>query len=394
MRIGLLTTSFPRHEGDPSGSFVLGFGRALEARGHTVEVLAPEPHEGVLPHLSGVDLRWVPYLRPRTLSRTFYGAGVPDNLRRDPRAWLGLIPFSVELARAARGRVSGWDALVSHWALPSALAAAHARGKRPHLAVFHSADLHLLEQLPGRRALARAIASGATSLLFVAPEHRARFLDLLPPLVRSDASGRAHVCPMGVEPKTALGERRGALRKRLGFEHFTILSMGRLVSIKGLSLAIAAVARQTHMELVVAGDGPEREALGDMARRLGARTRFVGLLAGADKAAHIEAADAFVLPSRREASGREEGVPTALLEAMVGGLAVVASRTGGIPSVVVDEDNGLLTPPSDADALRAALHRIEKDDKLRRRLGRRAAKTGARYTWPELAPNLEALLTG
>jgi len=126
MRIGVLTTSFPRTDDDISGSFVLGFARELAARGHTLEVLAPEPAERVAaPQLPGVSTHWVPYLRPRSLQRTFYGAGVPDNLRRDARAWLGVVPFPLALLRACAARESRWDALISHWALPCALVAGH-----------------------------------------------------------------------------------------------------------------------------------------------------------------------------------------------------------------------------------------------------------------------------
>ena len=117
MRIGLLTTSFPRAERDVAGTFVLGFARALVAEGHSVEVLAPEPAEGgVAPAWPGIDVRWVPYLRPRSLERTFYGAGVPDNLHADPRAWLGLAPFSVALLATASLRARRWEAYLSRWA--------------------------------------------------------------------------------------------------------------------------------------------------------------------------------------------------------------------------------------------------------------------------------------
>lgn len=392
MRVGLLTTSFPTHCDDPSGVFVLGFARALVGLGHEVHVLAPEAAAGTAPVFDdGVHVEWVPYLRPRPLERTFYGAGVPDNLRRDPRAWLGLAPFSVQLARAARRRSPSWDALVSHWALPSALAAAAARGPRPHLAVFHSADLFALERLPFRSRVARRIASGATSLLFVSPGHRKRFLDLLPALARSEAAGRAHVCPMGIEPARAPAVDRRALRKRLGFDRFTVLALGRLVPIKGLDSAIRALAGQ-DIELVLAGVGPERRALTDLGRKVGTRLRFVGHVGGDVKSDYLAAADAFVLPSRPEANGRDEGVPTALLEALAVGLPVVASRTGGIPSIIDDEKNGLLVPPRDTAGLTAALGRLAEDRNLRRRLARGAIKTGALYTWPELAPNLGALL--
>ena len=103
MRIGLMTTSFPRVEGDAAGSFVLGFARALAARGHALSVLAPEPPERMpKPQFDDIDLTWLPYLLPRAWQRTFYGAGVPDNLRRDPRAWLGPLPFTTQLYRHAR----------------------------------------------------------------------------------------------------------------------------------------------------------------------------------------------------------------------------------------------------------------------------------------------------
>src|SRR5712671_261102 len=70
MRVGMLTTSFPRFEHDSAGTFVLGMARALAARGHEVEVLAPEPREAApVPSWPGVWVEYVPYLRPRALQR-------------------------------------------------------------------------------------------------------------------------------------------------------------------------------------------------------------------------------------------------------------------------------------------------------------------------------------
>jgi hypothetical protein len=81
VRVGLLTTSYPRSQGDVAGSFVQGFARALADQGHAVEVLSPEPAEsGALARsfTPGVSVTWVPYLRPRSLQRTFHGAGSTD----------------------------------------------------------------------------------------------------------------------------------------------------------------------------------------------------------------------------------------------------------------------------------------------------------------------------
>jgi glycosyltransferase involved in cell wall biosynthesis len=82
-----------------------------------------------------------------------------------------------------------------------------------------------------------------------------------------------------------------------------------------------------------------------------------------------------VLASAPTRSGKREGIPVALMEAMSAGLPVVASRTGGIPELVHHERNGLLVPPADPDALADALERLAKDSALRERMGRAGRET-------------------
>ena len=393
MRLGLLTTSFPRSERDVAGAFVLGFAQALVTRGHAVEVLAPEPAEGgVAPSWPGIEVRWVPYLRPRALERTFYGAGVPDNLQHDPRAWLGLAPFSLALLSAAARGMQRWDAVVSHWALPCALVAGSLRGARSHLAVLHSADVHVLARLPLRARLAQRIADGATALLFSSPALRDTFLGLLAPVPRAAVAGRCHVSPMGIDPLTEPSAPRRALRRAQALDDFSVLSLGRLVPVKGTDDAVRAVAPLDETSLLIAGDGPERANLARLAEGCGARARFLGLVTGQAKRDLFAAADAFVLASRVLPSGRTEGTPTALLEAMAAGLPVVATNVGGVASVVAHERNGLLVAPGDVPGLTRALERLRTDPALRRKRSRAATPTAALYTWPALAPHLDALL--
>jgi glycosyltransferase involved in cell wall biosynthesis len=390
MKIGLLTTSFPRREADVPGAFVLGFARALQARGHSIEVLAPSPGAEFVapPQFQGVDVHWVRYLAPRRLERSFYGAGVLDNLRRDPRAALGLAPFVAALTLQAARRARGWDAVVSHWALPCGLIAG-LLGPR-HLAVLHSADVFVLERLPLRAQLARQIARGADQLLFASRALRTRFLALLPTVARAEIGARCHVCAMGIEPRTPVAPRV-QLREQLGLQRFSVLSMGRLIALKGVEHAIDALAAQPEVELIVAGDGPVRPWLEQRARHARARVRFVGEIHGATKDAWLGAADAFVLPSRVLPSGRSEGMPGVILEAMDHGLPVIASAVGGVSDVVEHERNGLLVPPEDAAALAAAIGRLA-DGKLRAALGREGRRTAAQYYWSELGPRIEALL--
>ncbi len=388
-RIGLLTTSYPRYEGDVAGVFVRGFARALALRGHHIEVLAPEP----LPssgHSSLCDERisitHVPYA-PRALTRTFYGAGVPDNLR-DPRAWPGLFTFPASLLRAVRARERAWDGLVSHWALPSALVAGFVRSGRPHLAVLHSADMHLMRRLPWRERWARAVANGATQLLF----SNARLRNDLLSWVGDDASGalapRTHVSPMGIDD-AALYDRVSA-RETTGARSFVLLSLGRLVPIKGLSDAIEALRQTRDVELWIAGDGPMRSELERRARH--ANVRFFGHVHGQRKAELFSAADAFVAPSRELPSGRTEGMPTALLEAARAGLPIIASDVGGVGEVFRHQESALLVEPSDASAIAGAIDRLERDRELCNSLGRSARAIGERHLWSALGPRFEELL--
>jgi len=395
VRIGLITTSFPREEGDIPGTFVLGFARALVARGHTFEVLAPEPHEArydPAPSWQGIELRWVRYL-PRELQRTFYGAGVLDNFRRDPRAWLGPLPFVASMLAAAAQRAQGWDAVVSHWALPSALIAGQVRGTRRHLAVLHSADVHLIERLPASKLLADRVARSADTLLFSSRDLRRRFLACLDPMARIEVSARAHVSAMGIVPHVPVERDRETLRAELSLSGCVVLSLGRLVPIKGVDTLIRAVARQPELSLVVAGDGPERSSLQALAASLGANVRFVGEVRDQEKRAWLEAADLFVLPSRKLSSGRTEGMPITLLEAMGAGLPVVATQSGGLADLIEHEENGLLVASDDVAGLRAAILRM-RDPALRERLALNARETAEDYAWPALAPRFEALLFG
>jgi glycosyltransferase involved in cell wall biosynthesis len=99
-----------------------------------------------------------------------------------------------------------------------------------------------------------------------------------------------------------------------------------------------------------------------------------------------------VLASRVLGSGRTEGTPTALVEAMSAGLPVVATDVGGVGALLTHERNGLLVPPGDPSALAAALAHLRDDAALRRRLARAGKKTAAQLTWQALAPHLDALV--
>lgn len=135
-----------------------------------------------------------------------------------------------------------------------------------------------------------------------------------------------------------------------------LLTVALQVPVKGLDILLEALGRLPAeaplWNLDLAGDGPERESLERRAAALGLlpRVRFCGMLSRAEVALRMRAADLFVLPSL------SENLPCVLQEALASGLPVVASRVGGIPEFI-GEQQGELVPPGDPQALAGALLR-------------------------------------
>jgi 2-deoxystreptamine N-acetyl-D-glucosaminyltransferase/2-deoxystreptamine glucosyltransferase len=146
-----------------------------------------------------------------------------------------------------------------------------------------------------------------------------------------------------------------------------VLFVGRLSAEKGILELLQAA---DGMTLAVAGDGPLR------AQVPGA----LGFVRHHELAPLYERAAVVAVPSRREGFG------VVALEAMASGRPVVASAVGGLLDIVVDGATGLLVPPGDVPALRAALERLLEDGELRRRLGE-AGRERARehFSWPAVA---------
>lgn len=139
-----------------------------------------------------------------------------------------------------------------------------------------------------------------------------------------------------------------------------IVQAARLVAKKGLASSLRAFATFTSRfplaTFTIAGEGPMEEELRRLAEELGLRdrVRFAGFLQQDALQLLFRESHIFLHPSET-AGGDVEGVPNALLEAMAGGLPVVATRHGGIPEVVHDGETGLLCSERDVEGLTAAL---------------------------------------
>ena len=344
MRVGVLTTSYPASDDDAAGAFVGRFTRWLAA------------------HVGDVDVVCADGARP-----LFADGGAPAALARG--AWGEALALSLRLGLAAARRARHWDAVVSHWLVPSgAIGDACARGRR-HLAIAHGSDVRLLSSLPGGRALVRRLARRA-DLVYVAKALRV-----------DGAPGRVVPMAIDVAPVAAgtTSEARVAARARLDVDGFVVAFLGRLIHDKGVDLLIDALP--DGATLLVGGDGPERASLvRRAAARKDARVRFCGHVASADKLALLAAADALAIPSR------VDGAPTVALEALAAGLPIIATRAGGLPEVL-DEDVAIFCEPR-ADSIASALARLRDDDRLRATMSRACRARAPLHDWSVVAPRL------
>ena len=321
MKVVVLTTSYPRYEGDPAGNFVADAVEQLRERGVEVDVVSPASfrHFGIA-----------------------YGSGVMGNLKRSP--WkAALVPAMLgSFAQAARRAARDADLVHAHW-LPSG-AVALATGQAVRGAAL--GDRRRAGAADARRSLA-ACSRGHGSRS--APRTRS------PRRPASSARGEVRVIPSAVELPEQVGEPA---------EPPEVLYVGRLSPEKGI---LELVQAAEGMKLTVAGDGPLR------AQVPGA----LGFVPHHELPPLYERAAVVAVPSHREGFG------VACAEAMAAGRPVVASAVGGLLDLVVDGETGLLVPPRNVGALRAALERLLGDAELRARMGAAGReRIREHFTWP------------
>lgn len=132
-------------------------------------------------------------------------------------------------------------------------------------------------------------------------------------------------------------------------------TVGRLAAVKDQPTLISAFARICHqypVRLLIVGDGPQRALLERTIDECAIREKVFMAGDRSDVPALLGVMDIFVLPSLAE------GISNTVLEAMASGLPVIATKTGGNPELVRNEENGLLVPVGDVEALAAALARL------------------------------------
>jgi glycosyltransferase involved in cell wall biosynthesis len=195
----------------------------------------------------------------------------------------------------------------------------------------------------------------------------------------SQISGRVHEVPNAISPRY-FGLKRFPERGRYLFA-------GRIANGKGLFDLLRAIVgnASTVTKVVLAGAAPDKSYENEVrmeAERLGLSgvVLFAGLLNEEELLAEFSRAEALLLPSHQETA------PMVIQQAMAAGLAVIASKVGGIPYQLQHDATGLLFEPGNVDELTGLLRRLASDSSLGSRLGTAARVfASARYDANEIA---------
>lgn len=208
----------------------------------------------------------------------------------------------------------------------------------------------------------------------------------------SGANGKIEVIYNGIDAPGVLTEsQRRALRGALHIPDGTVIGLfvGRLVDHKNLPSLVRAAslleAEGVSLTILIAGEGPEQTPLTSLIREHGCRN--VRLLGHRSDVAHLlQTSDFLILPSFRE------GLSNAILEAMIVGKPVVASRVGGNVELVQHERTGLLYPDDDHVALACAISSLAASSDLRTRLGNAGQQLAQEcYSRNEMIRHMESL---
>ena len=174
-----------------------------------------------------------------------------------------------------------------------------------------------------------------------------------------------------------------------------VFTAGHLIQRKGVDVIITALGiaknRGVKLNLVVAGDGPDRESLVQLARQqaVSGQVLFLGNRSHEEVLRLMKSCLVFVLASRAE------GMPLVIAEAMACGKAVIGSNVDGVPEIVQDGNTGVLVPPDDPKSLADALIRLCSDSALRDALSRQGKEWAFReYNWEVIAKRYIDLLEG
>lgn len=301
-----------------------------------------------------------------------------------PKLGMSIAPWLMYRAllpilRKLQANGTDFDLIDAHYFYPDGVAAARlgaALGK-PVVITARGTDVMWIPHYRRPRAQIQRAAERAAAIVAVSQALKDKVTAL------GVDPGKIAVLRNGVDLDRFEPRDRTVIRAKLGLTGSVWLTVGHLVALKGVHIAIAALAHVPDTTLLIAGEGPEQGKLRGLVEQLGlhARVRLLGAISHAELCDYYNAADVLVQASSRE------GMPNAVLESLACGTPVVAAPFAGIGELLDAPEAGEIAAQRSAEAIAAAWLR------LRDRAPTRAATRGVaeRLGWQPVVEAQHAL---
>lgn len=246
-----------------------------------------------------------------------------------------------------------FDLIDAHYFYPDGVAAMRL-GKllnKPVVCTARGTDISLLPNYAGPRKMVLQTVANINGSITVCQALKNAIIKL------GAEADKITVLRNGVDLELFQPLDRTQWRQKLGLNKTTLLSVGNLIPLKGNHIIIPALAQLPDTELLIAGGGPEKQKLRELARKSGVsdRVRFLGTIPQEQLRHYYSAVDALVLASSRE------GWANVLLEAMACGTPVIATNVWGTPEVVQNQHAGVLMSERSPKGLVTAYHKLFSD---------------------------------
>lgn len=264
--------------------------------------------------------------------------------------------------------------LHAHWWIPGGLAACWNSffSRTPYIVTLHGTDLMLLKKSGFLRRRARRVFGRAARITVVSNFLKAELVSLFP---RTES--KIAVIPMPIDPEVLRRESKADISGRI------VLCPARLIEQKNLGVLLEAFAKASSefpdAKLLIVGNGPKDAELKNKARNLDLekKAEFLPSMSPPKLGKLYQAAEIVMLVSKNEGFG------LVLVEAFLFQKPVVAARSGGIPDIVTDGENGFLVDPDNTGEMAYALKKLLADADLRERMGKKGYQSYTEKFSPE-----------
>lgn len=389
----VLASTFPRWKGDTTPEFVYELSKRLLSKGRSIVVLAPHASNAKKHELfGGLYVYRFQYFFPLNIQKVAYGAGIIPNVKGSILALLQIPFFLLSEYLNAYKLIKKYNPEIihAHWLIPQGVIAAMLKKKSMKLIVtIHGSDL-----FPLKNKLFMSIQKKILENCDVCTLNSEATKNELLKRFR-EFKKKVIVIPMGVDTK--LFSKKNAKSKFNEYkDKKIILFVGRLNEQKGIEYLVKAMPiinkKIKNTLLLIAGEGSHKKELQKLADSLNVKNiEFLGALRHDKLAGYYNLADVFVLPSVTSRIGTE-GLGLVLLEAMSCGTPVIGTNTGGIPSIIKNNQNGLLVKERDENGLAGGIIKILSDRKLSKKLSNNGIKfVRNSYSWDIVAKKFDEL---